>query len=110
VAHAQLAFYRERCKARGRTPAAVAIRRDIYVAESRADAEAVAGPIVSRGYRGFPPEALVYGTVDEVVEKFRALGAMGYTDVIVRHLTDDQPRVLGSLARLAEVRAALADA
>jgi len=110
VARAQLAFYRERCKARGRAPAAVAIRRDIYVAESRADAEAVAGPIVSRGYRGFPPEAPVYGTVDEVIEKFRALGAMGYTDVIVRHLTDDHPKVLGSLARLAEVRAALKDA
>jgi hypothetical protein len=33
---------------------------------------------------------------------------MGYTDVIVRHLTDDQPKVLGSMARLAEVRRALA--
>ena len=51
----------------------------------------------------------MYGTVDEVIEKFRALCAMGYTDVIVRHLTDDQPKVLGSLARLAEVRAALKD-
>jgi hypothetical protein len=35
---------------------------------------------------------------------------LGYTDVIVRHPTDDQPRVLGSLARLAEVRQALMDA
>ena len=40
--------------------------------------------------------------------RFRALGAMGYTDVIVRHVIDDQPRVLASLARLAEVRKALA--
>ena len=110
VARAQLAFYRERCAARGRTPTAIAIRRDIYVGESRADAEAVAGPIVARGYRGFRPEALVWGTVADVVERFRALGAMGYTDVIVRHMIDDQPKVLGSLARLAEVRAALKDA
>ena len=47
-------------------------------------------------------------TVDEVVERFRALGALGYTDVIVRHVTDEQPYVLASLARLAEVRRALA--
>ena len=31
----------------------------------------------------------------------------GYTDVIVRHLTNDHAKVLGSLARLAEVRRAL---
>ena len=30
----------------------------------------------------------------------RQLGALGYTDVIVRHLTNDQPKVLASLARL----------
>jgi len=50
---------------------------------------------------------VVFGTVAEVVERFRGLAAMGYTDVIVRHLTDEQPRVLGSLGRLAEVRQAL---
>jgi alkanesulfonate monooxygenase SsuD/methylene tetrahydromethanopterin reductase-like flavin-dependent oxidoreductase (luciferase family) len=86
----------------------VAIRRDIYVADSRADAEAATGAIVRAGYRGFDPSALVIGTVDEVVERFRALGALGYTDVIVRHVTDEQPFVLASLARLAEVRRALA--
>ena len=48
------------------------------------------------------------GTVDEVTAAFRALGAMGYTDVIVRHVIDDQPRVLDSLARLADVRKQLA--
>jgi hypothetical protein len=90
----------------GRAPSAVALRRDIYVGESRADVEATAGPIMARGYRGFDPAALVAGTIDEVAERFRAFGAMGYTDVIVRHLTDDQPEVLGSLRRLAHVRSA----
>ena len=47
------------------------------------------------------------GTIDGVAEQFRALDAMGYTDIIVRHLTDDQPKVLGSLARLGRVRRAL---
>lgn len=106
-ARAQAAYYRTRCRTHGRTPTVVAIRRDIYVAESAADAQATAGPIVARGHRGFDPAALIAGTIDEVAARFRELGAMGYTDVIVRHLTDDQPKVLGSLDRLAEVRKAV---
>ena len=102
-------FYLARCRAHGRAPAAVAIRRDIYVGDSKADVEATAGPVIARGYRGFDPAALVAGTVDDVVARFRALGAMGYTDVIVRHLVDDQPKVLASMARLEAVRAALRD-
>jgi len=109
-ARTQIDYYRARCKAHGRPPAAIAARRDIYVGESRAEAEAVAGPIVARGYRGFKPEALVWGSVVDVTARFKELGAMGYTDVIVRHLTNDQPKVLASLGRLAEVRAALANA
>jgi alkanesulfonate monooxygenase SsuD/methylene tetrahydromethanopterin reductase-like flavin-dependent oxidoreductase (luciferase family) len=107
-ARAQVTHYLERCAAYGRTPSAVAVRRDIYVAASPADAETVAGPIRTGGYRGFDPAALVIGTVEQVTEAFRALGAMGYTDVIVRHVIDDQPRVLDSLARLADVRKHLA--
>jgi alkanesulfonate monooxygenase SsuD/methylene tetrahydromethanopterin reductase-like flavin-dependent oxidoreductase (luciferase family) len=106
-ARALVAFYLERCRVHGRAPKAVAIRRDVYVGESRADVEATAGSIIARGYRGFEPAALVAGTTDEVVERFRALAAMGYTDVIVRHLTDDQPKVLDSLRRLEHVRSAL---
>jgi hypothetical protein len=34
---------------------------------------------------------------------------MGYTDVIVRHLADEQGDVLASFARLAGVRAAILD-
>jgi alkanesulfonate monooxygenase SsuD/methylene tetrahydromethanopterin reductase-like flavin-dependent oxidoreductase (luciferase family) len=108
-ARSQLEHYRTRCRAHGRTPTAIAVRRDIYVAESAADAQATAGPILAGGHRGFDPAALIAGTVDEVAARFRELGAMGYTDVIVRHLTDEQPKVLGSLARLAEVRKAVLD-
>jgi alkanesulfonate monooxygenase SsuD/methylene tetrahydromethanopterin reductase-like flavin-dependent oxidoreductase (luciferase family) len=103
----QASFYLERCKTYGRVPTAVAIRRDIYVGESAADAADVVGRVLAAGYRGMPPSALVAGTVDEVVERFSALASLGYTDVIVRHLTNDQSKVLGSLARLREVRTAL---
>jgi alkanesulfonate monooxygenase SsuD/methylene tetrahydromethanopterin reductase-like flavin-dependent oxidoreductase (luciferase family) len=109
-ARALVAYYRDRCRAHGRTPAAIAIRRDIYVGASDAEADTVAGARVRAGYRGFPPEAPVYGSVERVVAQFRALAAMGYTDVIIRHLVDDQAQVLASYARLDEVRKAVAGA
>jgi alkanesulfonate monooxygenase SsuD/methylene tetrahydromethanopterin reductase-like flavin-dependent oxidoreductase (luciferase family) len=104
------AFYLERCKAHGRQPSAVAIRRDIYVGSSAADAEAVSQPLIAAGYRGFDPAALTAGDVGQVAARFREYAAMGYTDVIVRHLTNDQQQVLGSMRRLREVREALRDA
>jgi alkanesulfonate monooxygenase SsuD/methylene tetrahydromethanopterin reductase-like flavin-dependent oxidoreductase (luciferase family) len=109
-ARALIGYYRDRCRAHGRTPAAIAIRRDIYVGETDAEAERTAGARVRAGYRGFPPESPVYGSIDRVAAQFRALAAMGYTDVIIRHLLDDQAQVLASYARLAEVRKAVADA
>jgi hypothetical protein len=36
-------------------------------------------------------------SVDEVAEQFRSFAKIGYTDILVRHLTNDQPKVLGSL-------------
>jgi alkanesulfonate monooxygenase SsuD/methylene tetrahydromethanopterin reductase-like flavin-dependent oxidoreductase (luciferase family) len=109
-ARAQASQYRERCAAHGRTPAAVAIRRDVYVGETATEARATAEPVIASGYRGFAREALVVGAVDEVAARLRELGAMGYTDVIVRHIIDDQAKVLGSMSRLAKVRRALRDA
>jgi len=106
-AERQLATYTEACRALGKQPGVAALRRDIYVGESPGEARAVAEPIIDAGYRGFDPSALVYGSIDEVAAKFRALGSLGYTDVIVRHLTNDQEKVLGSLQRLKEVRAAV---
>jgi alkanesulfonate monooxygenase SsuD/methylene tetrahydromethanopterin reductase-like flavin-dependent oxidoreductase (luciferase family) len=106
-AGAQADLYRERCAAYGRQAGAVALRRDIYVGESSSEAQAVLQHALSRSYRGMPAEALVAGSVDEVTEQFRTFEKIGYTDILVRHLTNDQPKVLGSLERLAAVRAAL---
>jgi alkanesulfonate monooxygenase SsuD/methylene tetrahydromethanopterin reductase-like flavin-dependent oxidoreductase (luciferase family) len=106
-AREQVGWYLDSCAKYGKKPSAVAIRRDIYIGESSAEAEAVGGTIAKAGYRGFDPAALVWGSVAEVVDKFRALEPLGYTDIIVRHITDSHPKVLASLARLAEVRKAL---
>jgi len=108
IAREKIAYYRDRCKAHGRTPTAIAIRRDVYVGESPDEAKTTLEAAVAKGYRGFDPKALVAGTVPQVLERFRALGAMGFTDVIVRHLTTNHAKVLGSFARLGEVRRALA--
>jgi alkanesulfonate monooxygenase SsuD/methylene tetrahydromethanopterin reductase-like flavin-dependent oxidoreductase (luciferase family) len=109
-ARAQADLYRERCAAYGREPGAIVLRRDIYVGETSADAQAVLQQAVSRGYRGIPTEALITGSVEEVTEQFQSFAEIGYTEISVRHLTNDQPKVLGSLQRLATVRAALAQA
>jgi alkanesulfonate monooxygenase SsuD/methylene tetrahydromethanopterin reductase-like flavin-dependent oxidoreductase (luciferase family) len=102
--------YLGRCAAHGRRPTAVAIRRDVHVGADDQDAARVADPVLARGYRGFDPAACVVGGPASVAEQLRAFGAMGYTDVIVRHLASDQREVLASTARLAEVRRAIADA
>jgi alkanesulfonate monooxygenase SsuD/methylene tetrahydromethanopterin reductase-like flavin-dependent oxidoreductase (luciferase family) len=99
--------YRERCEVHGRTPSAVAIRRDIHVGADPADAERVAGPVVAAGYRGFDPSACTYGSAEQVTEQLGQYASMGYTDVIVRHLAEDQSEVLASYGRLAEVRESL---
>ncbi|MBV8336347.1 MAG: LLM class flavin-dependent oxidoreductase [Alphaproteobacteria bacterium] len=107
-ARSQAEFYLERCALYSRRPNAVTLRRDIYVGESSADAQTVLQQALSKGYRGIPADALIAGTIDEVAAQFRAFGELGYTDILVRHLTNDQPRVLGSLERLEKVRLALA--
>jgi len=104
-ARMQADLYRERCAAYGRQPGAIASRRDIYVGESSSEAQAVLQHALSQSYRGIP--ALIAGSVDEVAERFLTFGNIGYTDILVRHLTNDQPKVLGSLERLAAVRASL---
>lgn len=109
-ARAQADIYRERCAAYGREPGAVVLRRDIYVGESSSEAQAVLQHALNRGYRGISAEALIAGSVDQVVERFRTFAKIGYTEILVRHLTSDQSKVLGSLERLASVRAALAEA
>jgi alkanesulfonate monooxygenase SsuD/methylene tetrahydromethanopterin reductase-like flavin-dependent oxidoreductase (luciferase family) len=107
-ARTQADLYRERCAAHGKEPGAIVLRRDIYVGESTSDAQAVLQQALNRGYRGIPAEALIAGSVDQVAEQFRSFAKIGYTEISVRHLTNDQPKVLGSLERLAAVRAAVA--
>ncbi len=102
-----LEYYRERCAHYGKDPSAIAIRRDVHVGGDRAEAESVVAPIIAKGYRGFDPEVLVYGGVEEVTERFRQLAAAGFTDLLVRHIGGDESEVLASHRRLGQIRTAL---
>ena len=97
----QVELYRSRCKANGRPVGVAAIRRDVHVGADAADAHRVADPVLAAGYRGLPPDAPIVGGPEEVAEAVLRLGQLGYTDVLVRHLAEDQDEVLASFERLA---------
>jgi alkanesulfonate monooxygenase SsuD/methylene tetrahydromethanopterin reductase-like flavin-dependent oxidoreductase (luciferase family) len=101
--------YRDACGRVGTEPKPIAVRRDVHVGSSAADARRVAEPVIARGYRGFDPAAPVVGGPVEVAEAFLALERAGCSDVIVRHLADEQDDVLGSFEQLAEVRRVVAE-
>jgi alkanesulfonate monooxygenase SsuD/methylene tetrahydromethanopterin reductase-like flavin-dependent oxidoreductase (luciferase family) len=109
-AAAQLRLYRERCQAHGRPPGATVIRRDVHVGADAADAWRVAGPVLEHGYRGFAPDVPVVGDVASVAGQLRNLAGAGFTEVLIRHLAEDQAEVLASFERMAEVRALVAGA
>lgn len=99
--------YRDACARHGREPDRIAVRRDVHLAATDEEAATVAEPIVARGYRGFDRSALVVGGPGRAADALAGLQASGCTDVIVRHLADEQDPVLRSFEQLATVRAAL---
>ena len=100
-----LAHYIECCAKHGRAPGVKAIRRDVYVGESAAEAAATGGAVIKAGYRGFAPDATVVGDAASVAAAFQEYADMGYTDVIIRNLVADQEKALACIARLIEVKA-----
>lgn len=103
-ARQSLDYYLECCAKHGRKAGVTAIRRDIYVGENAAEAEATGGRIVAAGYRGFDPDATIIGDVEQVAAAFQEYAQMGYSDVIIRNLVVDQEKALGCIGRLAQVK------
>ena len=96
--------YAEACEKAGRPRGTAAIRRDVYVGATDAEAARTGGAVVAAGYRGFPAGATAVGSAESVSEHFAALRAQGYDDVIVRNLVPDPEAALASTRRLARVR------
>jgi alkanesulfonate monooxygenase SsuD/methylene tetrahydromethanopterin reductase-like flavin-dependent oxidoreductase (luciferase family) len=103
-ARQDLERYQGYCARHGREPGVMAIRRDIYVGENQAEAEATGGKVVAAGYRGFSPEATIVGDVEAVAKAFTGLAQLGFTDILIRNLVPDQDKALASIARLAKVK------
>lgn len=97
----QLELYRETALKTGRTPRAV-LRRDIYVGASDAEADAVINPILDEGYRGSGREGLLVGGAETVVQQLREYRAMGFEEVMVRHIVGDHHLMLQSFQRLGD--------
>lgn len=95
-------IYRQAAADAGRRPV-MTIRRDVYVGESDAEAEAATAPVLAAGYRGFHREALIIGGQETVTERLRELHDLGFEHVLIRHVVDRQDLVLASYARLGEL-------
>lgn len=107
---AQVDTYRQACDKHRKRPAVMAIRRDVHVGRDDADARRVADPLIAAGYRGLDPDVLIVGGPGRIGEELRRLAQLGFTDVLIRQLAEDQADVLASFERMAEVRASVADA
>jgi alkanesulfonate monooxygenase SsuD/methylene tetrahydromethanopterin reductase-like flavin-dependent oxidoreductase (luciferase family) len=106
VAGEKLRAYLDARARYGALPRTLPLRRDVYIGADAADVARVADAVA--GYRGFDPGALVLGTVEQAAERFRALGELGFTEIVTRQLAPEQEDALASTARLGQVRAALA--
>ena len=87
TARRDIEIYREACARSGRTPVRIPIRKDVFIAEDRVEAEKVGNALVAGGYRGFDRQAVAYGDPDSVAEQLSVFGALGFTDIIIRTMS-----------------------
>ena len=93
----QLDAYRGAAARAGRPYRAV-LRRDIFVAESDAAAHAEVDRILAEGYRGTGKDELLVGSPGTVIGRLRHYRALGFEEVMVRHITGDHGKMLDSFA------------
>jgi alkanesulfonate monooxygenase SsuD/methylene tetrahydromethanopterin reductase-like flavin-dependent oxidoreductase (luciferase family) len=94
---AQLDVYRE-AAARGGRPSRAVLRRDIFVAETDAAAHAEVDQVLAEGYRGTGKAELLVGNPETVIERLRHYRALGFGELMVRHITGDHEKMLRSFA------------
>jgi alkanesulfonate monooxygenase SsuD/methylene tetrahydromethanopterin reductase-like flavin-dependent oxidoreductase (luciferase family) len=82
-----LAIYQDACARHGRSPVRIPIRKDVFIAESRAEAEKLGDALIAGGYRGFERGAVAYGDPDSVAEQLSVFHEMGFTDIIIRTMS-----------------------
>jgi len=92
---AQLDVYREAATRAGR-PVRAVLRRDIYVAETDAAAHAEVDRVLAEGYRGTGKAELLVGSPAAVLDRLRHYRALGFEEVMVRHVVGDHQQMLRS--------------
>jgi len=102
-----LSVYLDACARHDREPKRIAIRKDVFVADTAADAAKLAEPLIAAGYRGFDPAAVAYGDPDAVAEQLAVYGEQGFTDIIVRIMPGPLDAMVRSVELAGEVRARL---
>ncbi|MEM7099598.1 MAG: LLM class flavin-dependent oxidoreductase [Pseudomonadota bacterium] len=102
-----LNLYRQACAEHDRTPTAVAIRRDVFIATNEKEVQTFKTRLSARGHRGFSEEALLIGTINQVKDELAQFAELGYTDVIMRNISTDQSEALSTIELLAQVAEAL---
>ncbi len=107
-AREKLERYRDACAVLERTPVRLPIRKDVFLAETDAEARAVGDPLVAAGYRGFDRAAVAYGDPASVAEQLAPYADLGFTDVILRTMPAPLEAAVRSVTLAGELRAALA--
>jgi alkanesulfonate monooxygenase SsuD/methylene tetrahydromethanopterin reductase-like flavin-dependent oxidoreductase (luciferase family) len=102
-----MAIYREACARHGRQPTRIPLRKDVFIAETRAEGEKVGDELMRAGYRGFERSAVAYGDPESVAEQLAPYADMGFTDIIIRTMTVPADAAVRSVQLAGEVRARL---
>jgi alkanesulfonate monooxygenase SsuD/methylene tetrahydromethanopterin reductase-like flavin-dependent oxidoreductase (luciferase family) len=100
-------LYRDACARHDVHPGRIPIRKDVFIAEDRAEAERLGDSLIDAGYRGFERGAVAYGDPQSVAEQLAPFGDLGFTDVIIRTMTRGGSAVR-TVALAGELRAILA--
>jgi len=97
------------CDRVGREPVKMIMRQDVVIAATDAVAEALAAPVLERGYRGMPQSALAIGSPDTVAAHFDQFRQLGYSEISARQMAIPQSAALESIELLATVRDLMGD-
>ncbi len=109
-AAAQMRVYLQACDRLGREPGTMAIRKDVFIAESHDEASRVGDDLIAGGYRGMSRGAVAYGTAESVAEELAVFGEIGFTDVTIRTMAVPQDAAVTSIELAGRVRQLLASA
>ena len=58
--------------------------------------------ILAEGYRGGTKDTLLVGSPDEVIERLTHYRALGFEEIMVRHITGDHKLIMRSLQLIGE--------